>query len=456
MATSNDGDRRRTRIFDAFRTQLWPVPAIAVLVALILGIGLPKLEGRSQGWLPLTVANYLFGGGPAEARELLSAIASSLITVTSLTFSLTVVTLQLASGQYSPRLLRTFARDRFVQFTLALFLATFVYALTVLRSIRDASAVADLFVPKFSVALAYVLAVVSVVGLVFFLAHLVREIRVETMMRTVSGDAIASAKTVYPEHDSDADPVPPAPPPWASTICAASSGFLVAVDEASLLSAAVDGDAVVSVDRPAGSWLVRGTPVASAWRPNPGDRFDDDTLDTLRGRVASAVHTGDERTPVQDAGYGLRQLTDVAVRALSPGINDPTTAVHALGYSSSLLCEFATRRLGARVLTDDDGATRVVVNRPELADLLDMAVSQPRRYGADDPTVLARLFVLLRELAWCAKDADQRRAIADQLTRLRLSVSQQEFDDRELASLARLGGAVEAALGGDWPSDRAT
>ena len=113
------------------------MPAIGVLLALIAGVGLPKLEDALREGLPATLANYLFGGGPAEARELLSAIASSLITVTSLTFSLTVVTLQLASGQYSPRLLRTFARDRFVQFTLALFLSTFVYALTLLRSVRD-------------------------------------------------------------------------------------------------------------------------------------------------------------------------------------------------------------------------------------------------------------------------------------------------------------------------------
>ena len=455
MAASSDGDRRRIRIIDAFRTQLWPVPAIGVLIALIAGVGLPKLEDALREWLPDTVANYLFGGGPAEARELLSAIASSLITVTSLTFSLTVVTLQLASGQYSPRLLRTFARDRFVQFTLALFLSTFVYALTVLRSVRDASAVADLFVPKISVTLAFVLAVVSVVGLVLFLAHLVREIRVETMMHTVSTDAKISAKAVFAERDSAPPEPPPPSPPWASTICAASSGFLVAVDEAALLSAAVDADAVVRVHRPAGDWLVRGTPIASAWHSGSDDALDGDALDTLRRRVANAVHTGEERTPVQDAGYGLRQLTDVAVRALSPGINDPTTAVHALGYSSSLLCEFATRRLGDKVLTDDDGAPRVVLNRPGLAELLDLAVSQPRRYGADDPAVLSRLFILLRELAWCAQDAEQKQAIDDQLARLRRTVSQQDFDHYELESLTRLGDAVEAAPRGDWPPDRA-
>ena len=452
MTASGSNDRRRIRLFDAFRTKLWPVPAIGVLLALIAGVGLPKLEDALREGLPATLANYLFGGGPAEARELLSAIASSLITVTSLTFSLTVVTLQLASGQYSPRLLRTFARDRFVQFTLALFLSTFVYALTLLRSVRDASATTDLFVPKFSVTLAYLLALVSVVGLVFFLAHLVREIRVETIMRTVSADAEASAKAIFAERDStEPNPAAPAPPPWATTICAASSGFLVTIDEAGLLSAAVDADAVVSVNRPAGDWVVSGTPIASGWRQDNADRLDAETVDVLRRRVADALHTGDEHTPVQDAGYGLRQLTDVAVKALSPGINDPTTAVHALGHSASLLCLFATRRLGDKVLTDDDGRTRVVINRPDMAELLDLAVAQPRRYGAEDPTVLSRLFFLLRELAWCAQTVEHRSAVAEQLARLRRTVSSQDFDEYEKASLAELGDAVEAVATGDRP-----
>jgi uncharacterized membrane protein len=442
-------DGRRLLAVDAIRTQLWPIPCIGVVLALAAGIGLPKLEDTPRLWLPETLANYLFGGGPAEARELLSAIASSLITVTSLTFSLTVVTLQLASGQYSPRLLRTFARDRFVQITLALFLSTFVYALTLLRSVRDASATTDLFVPKFSVTLAYLLAVASVIGLVLFLAHLVREIRVETVVRTVSSDAEASVKVIYSAQDSDQSaPATASPPAHAETICATSSGFVVAVDEAAVLSAAVDADAVVAVHRPAGDYVVRGTPIASAWRA-AGD-FDEKTVDVLRGSVAGAVQTGDERTPVQDAGYGLRQLTDVAIKALSPGINDPTTAVHTLGHSSSLLCQLAARRLDDRVLTDDDGATRVIINRPGMTELLDLAVSQPRRYGAGDPNVLARLFTLLREVAWCTQDAEHFSAIADQLTRLRRTVAGQDFDHRELEVLTGLGDAVEEALRGDW------
>ncbi len=448
MENTRDADRRRTQIADAFRTKLWPVPTIGVVIAIAAGLILSEVDDALQKRSPATIADFLFGGGPAEARELLGTIASSLVTVTSLTFSLTVVTLQLASGQYSPRLLRTFARDRFVQFTLALFLSTFVYALTILRTIRDATSTNAMFVPKFSVTLAYVLTLGCVIGLVFFLAHLVREIRVETMMHTVYDDAAAAAKTVFGELDQagNASSIP-RPPPWALPICATSSGFLVSVNEASLLSAAVDADAAVSVDRLAGDWLVAGTPIAFAWRLDATEELDGQPLRTLRDRVATAVHTGEERTPIEDVRYGLRQLTDVAVKALSPGINDPTTAVHALGFSTSLLGGLAGRRLGPKLLRDDDGIARVVLNRPSFADLLDLAVSQVRAYGANDATVLSQLFILLRELAWCAAPtAGHESAIVDQLARLRHTVSGQGFDEREREGMNRLGSEVERAL----------
>lgn len=131
---------RLALVRDAFRTQLWPLPALAVVLAVGLGLVLPVLDAAVDDDIPDNVAGLLFGGGPEAARSVLETIAGSLITVTSRTFSLTVVTLQLASSQFSPRLLRTFTRDRFVHATLALFLATFAFALTVLRSdggVRD-------------------------------------------------------------------------------------------------------------------------------------------------------------------------------------------------------------------------------------------------------------------------------------------------------------------------------
>ena len=436
---------------DALRTQLWPLPTVGVVASVALGVGLPRLDGHIDRRLPDWSAQYLFGGDADAARTVLDAVAGSLITVTSLTFSLTVVTLQLASGQFSPRLLRTFTRDLFVQATLALFLATFTYALTVLRTVRTASDGQALFVPRLSVTFGFVLAVASVLGLVLFLAHLARQIRVETMLRNVHADATATANRVL----EDAAPpgsayrTMPRPPVTARPVMAPGSGFLTGVNAPALLAAAADADAIIVLDAYPGDSLVEGTPIAWTWPREPGD-FDARELDRLTDCVRRAVSVGFERTATQDIGFGLRQLTDVANKALSPGINDPTTAVHALGHSAALLCEVAGRSLGVRIITGVDQVARVMLRRPDLADLLDLAISQPRRYGASDPSVLAQLYRLLRQLAWCAP-RDQADVILSQLARVDATAANQDFDSVERARLAAGSRLVQSAIEGQWP-----
>ncbi|MFZ2175098.1 MAG: DUF2254 domain-containing protein, partial [Rhodococcus sp. (in: high G+C Gram-positive bacteria)] len=341
---------RRQVLAEAARSRLWPVPAAAVVLAVLAGIGLPELDAAFDARLPPTVAGYLFGGGADAAREVLGAIAASLITVTSLTFSLTLVTLQLASSQYSPRLLRTFAADRVVQRTLALFLATFIYALTVLRTVRsDTDGTA--FVPQLAVTTAYLLAVASVLTLVLFLGHLVRQIRIETLLEHVRTDTCNTATRLLAPDLQDRPNVPvPEPPAHPQIIEAHSSGFLVEVDEHGLLTAATQADAVVWVVRSVGSPVLAGTPVALCSSTCPDAALSGDSLETLRERVSTALRTGGERTTTQDIGYGLRQLTDVVVRALSPGINDPTTAVHGLVSCTAVLVDLLDLRLGPYTL----------------------------------------------------------------------------------------------------------
>ncbi|MFY9919700.1 MAG: DUF2254 domain-containing protein [Mycobacterium sp.] len=443
---------RRAVALDALRSRLWPVPAIGVITAVVAGVAIPELDGALDQHMPPTVAGYLFGGGADAAREVLGAIATSMITVTSLTFSLTLVTLQLASSQYTPRLLRTFAADRFVQRTLALFLATFVYALTVLRTVRNDSETGAEFVPQISVTVAYLLAMASVLALVLFLGHLVRQIRIETMLEHVAADIKDTAdRLLDPLDEHSDDDVAPLPPAHASMITARSSGFLVEVDEQAVLAAAVDADAVIWVDRPVGSDILAGVPVAFCWSAElPGGPLGEERLTSVRDRVASSLSTGIERTATQDIGYGLRQLTDVVIRALSPGINDPTTAVHGLNSCSAKLCELAGYRLGRRILRDDHQVLRVVLARPDLPELLDLVCSQPQRYGAKDPAVLARLLSMLRELAWVVVVPAHRTAIADRLRRLEGVAAKQDFDAVERARLDQLGHHVREALDRRW------
>ncbi|MCY7395420.1 MAG: DUF2254 domain-containing protein, partial [Nocardioides sp.] len=367
---------------DTFTTQLWSIPTIAVVAALLIGLGLPELDSAVNQHLSGRVSGLLFGGDADAARSLLGASASSLITVTALTFSLTVVALQLASSQFSPRLLRTFTSDQFVHATLALFLATFTLALTGLRAVRSAgdSGQAE-FVPKFAVTLAFLLAVASVLGLVLFLAHLTAQIRVETMLRRASrrleNDA-RSASRARPRRRRPTSRVTAAPRCGAT---ARPRGRVPDPDQAGLPRPGRRGRRCAAESRRLpGQLRGQGHARGCAW-PVAGGRFDEETAERVADLVAGCLHTGFERTASQDVGYGLRQLADVANKALSPGINDPTTAIHALGHISAFLCDLTGHDLGPQLLRDQDDRVRVTMHCPDLAAYVDLGISQPRRYG---------------------------------------------------------------------------
>ncbi len=453
------------RAHDGVRSQLWPLPTLGVALALAAGLLVPLLDAAVDEHLRGWVDRVIFTGDAGSASTVLDAISSSLITVTSLTFSLTVVTLQLASSQFSPRLLRTFTQDLFVQVTLALFLSTFVYSLTVLRIVRSGDDGQSAFVPRIAVTTAFVLAVASVIGLVLFLAHLTRQIRVETMLEQVRHDAVATIRAVLQPRDEDsgarATSVPD--PDTGDVVLARSTGFVMAVDEGPLREACRPGRLVV-VTVAVGAFVVAGTPVARihpVGRPTGGS----DDRDRVEELIGDAIRVGTERTAAHDVGYGLQQLTDVAEKALSPGINDPTTAVHAIGHLSALLCELAHHQLGPVLVggVDDDegdgsaqeraGATaddrppagRVLLVRPGLDFLVDRVLTPLRHYGEDAAVVVVRLYELLDELTWHV-DRTEHPLLARELRRLDASRSEAGFDEVTTAQLDALSRRVADRL----------
>ena len=388
-----------TALWSRLGSSLWPLPVVAIVLAIGLGVGLPALDAVLEepgGDHPLT---FVFGGGPSAARDLLAAIAGSLISVTGLTFSFTVVALQLSSSQHSPRLLQTFVTDRMVQATLAQLVGTFVYALTVLRTVRteDATSGGDAFVPRLSVTVGFALTLVSVVALVLFLGHLASSLRVETMLRDVHDEASATYDRELPTRGTgggEPSPVLPAGP--GRLVGARSSGFVVDVDPGRLVAAAQESDAVVRLTVRIGDAVVAGTPVAQVWAGTGDGTAPGDLEDAL----SDAVRLGFERSPSRDIAYSLRKVVDIAVRALSPGTNDPTTAVHAMSHVSALLGDLAGRSLGPLVSRDDDGHLRLLVPQWELPDLVRVGLEEPVQFASGQPTVLRRIAGLLRELAW--------------------------------------------------------
>ncbi len=429
---------------------LWPVPAAAVLVATGLGLALPELDRYLQEGVgePLTL---VFGGGPSAARTMLSAIASSLISVTTLLFSLTIVTLQLASSQYSPRLLQTFVRDRVVQACLGILLGTFVFALVVLRSVRSADESDEgAFVPRLSVTLALVLALISVGALVAFISHQTRQLRVETMLRDVHVEAAATLRRLDAEQSEDGQPdadLPPVPA-GARPVCARHSGFLVQVAERPLLAAAQGAGAVLRLIPRPGESVLAGVPVAWAW--SDGSRGEP-SVELLEDALADHLVLGYERADHGDPSYGLRKLVDIAARALSPGINDPTTAVHALSHVSDLIGLAARRTTWHRRVADDGGTERLTVPSWDFATLLAQAVTQPRSQAGRDPDVAARLFGLLTAAAWHARSAGQQDAVRRERDLLVAQYAELPPAGWAPAEVRERGRDVDRALAGAWP-----
>jgi uncharacterized membrane protein len=448
--------RRRFRLrlasfTEAVQARIWPLPTGAIVVAVVLGIVLPTLDAAFDAQLPASVDDFLFSGGAASARSVLSAIAGSLITATSLTFSLTVVALQLGSSQASPRVLRMFARDRTVHITMAVFLGTFAFALTVLRTVRDDTGSNSSVVPRFSVTLAFLLTLASVVTLTFFLAHLARQLRIETMLRDVHQETDRTIGLITAADDEES---PREAPPTGNRRLAlsSSSGFITGVDRDRLLTLAVRFDVVIEEEHALGSTVIHEVPIAGWWSRDPDQQLSQEDIERLERGINAAYNVGYERTSSQDIGFGLRQMVDIGIKALSPGINDPTTAVHALGHISSVLCALGRLPRQQLGLRDDDGNERVRIRPHNFVELLELGVEQPRRYGVGDPDVVARLYQLLREVGYVIERPEEREAVRTQRDRLDDSVASADFDQPERERFAAAARLVDLALVGRWDS----
>ncbi len=436
-------------VVDRVRGALWPIPFIGIVLAVGLGVLLPTVDGwLAWGDHPLTFA---FGGGPAAARDLLNAIAGSLISVTGLVFSLTVLALQLSSSQYSPRLLQTFVTDRVVQLTLAQLVLTFVYALTVLRTVRTADATVgeSAFVPRLSISVAYLLTLGSVVALVLFIGHLASVLRVETMLRDVHDESTTTIATeLGSSSDHDQGGAGGSGPARGREVLltARSSGFLVGIDARAAAAAAAEARVVVELGVRMGDSVVEGTPVARA-RLEPGADLD---VDALADRLDESLQLHFERSASRDVAYGLRKVVDIALRALSPGINDPTTAVHALSHASAILGKLAVHPADGRAHRDEDGNVRVVVPPWTLPALLQLTMEEPLHFAEGQPAVLRRLAGLLQEFAWQARGRDVDDEVLGYADAVAASArSSTQVPESETRAWRE---RVAQALAGEWPA----
>ena len=410
MAPSTKSDHLWLR--EELRTNLWVVPAVLVVVAVALFIVTYQIDQAAYHG-SITLPSWVNTGGADEARQILIALAAAVITVVGVVFSVTIVALTLASSQFGPRMLRNFIRDRGTQITLGCFVATFVFNILALGAVGQGEHGA--FVPHLSVTIALVLVLVDSIVLIYFIHHVATSIQLPSVIAGIAKDLRGAVLTQLPQGDeaivAGADPAVDAALAALSAdtalVTAGESGYLQFVSYGRLVQAAVVHDAQVEMLVRAGDFVSAGVVVARVHPPTAVDAV---------ATVLHQVHiTGPQRTLTQDLAFAVDQLVEIAIRALSPAVNDTFTALTCIDWLGDGLALLTTRWVsGRRVYRDDRGAPRIIDPDLSYESIVNRAYDKIRNAGRGMPAVLVRQLDSLGRVLEVADDPAQRAALEAQ------------------------------------------
>ncbi len=424
---------------------LWPnlsqslgfIPGAIALMFAVLGIVLVEVDGSVN----FDGVEVLFRGDGPAARTVLSVVAGSLITVAGLTFSITMVVLQLASTQFSPRILRTFFGDRVVQITIGTYVGTFVYSLLVLRAVGSYGD-AD-FVPRLSVTIASLLGIFAVVLLIVFLHHVSQMVQVSQVVANIANATLARIDIIYPERygtTSGTDSSSDLRDQWRlqepGRVLAPHAGYVQRIVLDDLVKGAAPHAERMAILVCPGDFVTAEAPVAEIW---PVDAADD-----CERAILGVMVIASERDLRQDIDFGVRQLADIAIKSMSPGINDPATVVLCIGYLGAIFVRLTERASASPVREYPDQDLTLIVRERQFDEYLD-AMLQINRYVAGDAWVIAEMLKALDECKLAARrcGADER---AQSIRSVALSIAEQAEkevkNDRDLQLVSELGRTV--------------
>jgi uncharacterized membrane protein len=392
------------------RGQLWIIPLCLSALALglaywILTSGASFLEVRDVGGLW-----WLYGGDASSARDLMSSLLSGLMTMTSLVVSVTFVILTLAANQLGPRLISTFMGDRQIQFVLGLFLGTILYVLVVLRSLDETLGTEG--VPHVAVTIGSALTVICLFALLFYVHKIARAIIADSIVARVAGDLHNDIRNMLSMGPSETErAIPDLTKSRASAVSLDRSGYIQVIDYDRLAALACYENAVIQVKVRAGHFVLKNGEHVVV---HAGRSLGEDAVQAIR----AAFVIGGERSSAQDLEFGLRQLVEIALRALSPGINDPYTAIAVIDRLGAALEEVFQRSLQQAVWRDKDGEVRVIAQRSEVQGLTDAAFDAIRQAGQNIPAVLIRMADVLGQLASVLHAEEAREAVTQHLGKL--------------------------------------
>lgn len=445
-------------IWARLRESFWFVPGLIVLTSIALAMVMVELSGLVTSDV-LDRWPRLFGAGAEGARGMLSAIAGSMITVAGITFSITMVAVTQASTQYSPRVLRNFMRDRANQMVLGVFVGVFAYCLVVLRTIRGDEE--SPFVPSIAVLVGMLLALVGIAVLIYFIHHIATTLQASDIIARVATETCATVDQLYPDEEPAGTPsglptgLPPVAKAWRG-VTSRATGYVQRADVRRLVEVADEHGLAVRVERTAGDFVIAGQPLAWLAAAESGAtrsaRSERSGAGAAEGDPAEALRSlfaiGANRTPDHDARFGIRQLVDIALKALSPGINDSTTAVTCVDYLGAVLLRLANRRIEVLHL-GSEGHPRVLAPGPTFEELLDLAMDEIRRNTDGNVTVLTRQLEVLGTVGAAARSVPRRRAVAWHVELLRTAAAAGVTLEHDRARVD--AAASEALAAAAWP-----
>lgn len=388
---------RLKKIIERLAETFWLLPAAMTAGGVVLALFLLAIDRTAAIPEWLLDSSWIYNGGGTGARTLLGAVASSTIGVASTVFSITIAALSLAAGQMGPRLLRNFTKDRGNQFSLGVFLGTFSYALMVLRSVRTEEE--GIFVPHISLTVSILLAFVCVATLVFFVGHMASRINVDTVIGLVSQDVRLAFERIS---QKEKDPDPPPLSFWkdATVIVDDRHGYVQQLDDTGLAKwAAEKGTAIRLLVRP-GDFVFPGAPIA----------LMTPVVEGAEEAIRDATALSALRVSSADIEFAVRQLVEVAVRALSPGINDPHTAISVVDKFGTALCDLAPCHLPTGVLIHETKPV-LVIPVVDYDGLVDAMFHMIRQNGSQSTAVLVRMLDVLSAVASCEHDPSRRAAL---------------------------------------------
>jgi len=436
------------------RASYWFIPSVMTLGAIVLSLVTVYLDGKIVAdWA--SHVPFVFSSQPAGARALLSTVAGSMITVAGVTFSLTLLAVSYSTGQFGPRVIGNFMRDRGNQFTLGTFIATYIYCLMILRTVRSAEEppvghdaaqqLSQAFVPQISISVALVLTLASVAVLIYFIHHIPESIRLSNVVSGIGRQLARSIDELFPETIATGKPGNERKPALSDLpvgfydnsipVSLPDSGYVQALDEEGLVKVANDNELVVYLSRRPGDFHCRGMELLRAW---PAERVSEEVLKKLQDVFALGMH----RTFAQNVMFSVDQLVEIAQRALSPGVNDPMTAMNCMDWLQTALVKVTQRDPPQRLRYNENGTLRVFAHADQFEEFCSRVFDQLRQYVAVDRNASRHMMLMINEIRDVAKADVQRTLLDKHAGRLLAEVEKSDpehVDFQELKQMDELG-----------------